>query len=227
MAATSTDQYAAGYLPYNLMGGYQQLVKDFAILRMTMAAQKHAAKFSMIPAERRNFAREQQLREMLTLRDLGWFGHFVGDAANPMHATIHHNGWRSGENPRGYTTAPNTHTRFEDLFVEANIDDADVAAKLRPYRPCACPLAQRMQDYIAESWALVVPTYELEKSGAFDTATPQSKAFVAERIAEGAGRLRDMVADAWDESAQATLGYRNKMTVADLESAKADPRLLN
>ncbi|MEY4966154.1 MAG: hypothetical protein RL274_1737 [Pseudomonadota bacterium] len=227
LRAAGTNQYAVGYLPYNLMGGYQQLVKDFAILRMTMAAQKYARQFSMTSEERRRFAREHALREMLTLRDLGWWAHFVGDTANPMHATIHLNGWRGDSNPRGFTTARGTHAKFEEVFVNANIADADVAARLRPYRACACTIAQRTQDYLAASWALVVPTYELEKSGALDTATPESSAFVAERLAEGASQLRDWVTDAWDDSAKATLGYRNPMSVADLESGKADPHLLN
>ena len=227
LRAVNTNQYAVGYLPYNLMGGYQQLVKDFAILRMTMAAQKHARAFSMTADERRRFARERTLREMLTLRDLGWWAHFVGDTANPMHATIHLNGWRGATNPQGFTTLRNTHARFEETFVNANITDADVAAKLRPYRACACTLAQRMQNYLSASQALVVQTYELEKSGAIDTATPDSKAFVAGRLAEGASQLRDMVNDAWEESARSTLGYRNPMTVADLEAGNADPRLLD
>jgi hypothetical protein len=227
LRAMGSNQYAVGYLPYNLMGGYQQLVKDFAIWRMTVAAQKHARKFAMTAAERRRFTRERALREMLTLRDLGWWAHFVGDTANPMHATIHINGWRSAANPQGFTTARNTHAKFEEVFVNANIADADVAAKLRLYRACACTIAQRTQDYLAASWALVVPTYELEKSGALDSATPESKAFVAERLAEGASQLRDLVTDAWEDSAKSTLGYRNPMTVADLESGKADPRLLD
>jgi hypothetical protein len=227
LRAVNSNQYATGYLPYSLMGSYQQLVKDFAILRMTMAAQKHAKKFAMTGAERQRFARERALREMLTLRDLGWLGHFVGDTANPMHATIHLNGWRGETNPQGFTTARNTQARFEDAFVEANIDDSDVAEKLKPYRGCACTIQQRTQDYLAASQALVVQTYELEKSGAIDTATPASKSFVAERLAEGAGQLRDWVTDAWEESARSTLGYRNPMSVADLESGKADPRLLN
>ena len=38
--------------------------------------------------------------------------------------------------------------------------------------------------------------------------------------------LRDMVADAWTESGKAMLGYKTKMTVAELEAGTADPRKL-
>src|SRR6185436_4072593 len=33
---------------------------------------------------------------------MGVMGHFVGDGAQPLHTTRHHNGW-VGENPKGYT----------------------------------------------------------------------------------------------------------------------------
>ncbi len=34
---------------------------------------------------------------------MGVMGHFVGDGAQPLHTTIHHNGW-AGDTPEGYTT---------------------------------------------------------------------------------------------------------------------------
>lgn len=49
----------------------------------------------------------------------GWLGHYVGDAANPLHTTVHHNGW-VGPNPNGYTTANTIHWKMEGTFVAAN-----------------------------------------------------------------------------------------------------------
>ena len=31
---------------------------------------------------------------------MGWVGHYVADAAQPLHNSIHHDGW-SGANPKG------------------------------------------------------------------------------------------------------------------------------
>jgi hypothetical protein len=227
LRTVGSNQYAAGYLPYNLMGGWQQLVKDFAILRMTIAAQKHATKFSMTRAERERFTRERALREMLTLRDLGWWAHFVGDASQPLHTSIHYDGWGEGPNPRRYITAKGLHAKFETDFVDTHISEPDVAARLRPYRACNCTVQRRVQDYLTASWAELEPTYQLDKDGAFDRATPASIAFTAARIAEAASQLRDLVADAWVESGEVTLGYKTPITVKDLESGRADPRALN
>lgn len=226
LRAAGTNQYAAGFLPYNIMGGWQQLVKDFALLRRDMAAQKYARKFRMTAQEQAAFARQRAVRELLTLRDLGVWAHYIGDASQPMHISVHYDGWGDGPNPNNYPTAKGLHAKFEADFVNANITDADVAARMRPYRPCNCTIQQQTQDYLSASLAELIPMFEFAKAGAFDAATPQSKAFTAERLAVAATMLRDMVADAWTESGKATLGYKTKMTVAELEAGTADPRKL-
>jgi hypothetical protein len=226
LRAAGAEQYKAGFLPYNIMGGYQQLVKDFALLRMDVAAAKFAGKFNHTKAVRQRFAEAREVRQLLTLRDLGVWAHYVGDTSMPLHISVHYNGWGEGPNPNGFIAAPGLHAKFESDFVNANVREADVAAKLRPLRDCGCAIADLTRDYLQASWRLVVPTYQLEKEGAFDAVTPRAKAFTAERLAEAAAMLRDMVAMAWRESGSATLGNRNKMTVADIEAGKADPALL-
>lgn len=227
LRAVNSNEYASGYLPYNLMDGYEQLVKDFALLRMDIAAQKNAKKFKMTAVEVKGFARAGAVRQILTLRDLGWWAHFVGDASQPLHVTVHYNGWGDGPNPGGFVTAAGIHAKFESGFVDNNISDADVAAKLRPYHPCVTPIQACVQNYLIATQKGVVPVYQFEKDGAFDAATPAAKAFTVERIAEGAAMLRDLVADAWAASGSATLGYRNKEVVSDIETGKADPRQLD
>jgi len=226
LRAVGTDQYKAGFLPYAMIDGWQQLVKDFALLRRDMAAVKFAGQFSMTAAQRKGFNDQLALRRMLTLRDLGVWAHFVGDASQPMHVTVHYNGWGDGPNPDGYVTGPGLHAKFESAFVDANIRAADVAALLRPYRPTG-DIQTHTQGYLTATAALVPATYALDKAGAFDMPTPQSKAFVAARLAEGAAQLRDMVTDAWAAAGAATVGYHQKASVADLEAGKADPRGLD
>jgi hypothetical protein len=226
LRAANTNEYVAGFLPYNIMGGWQQLVKDFALLRRDMAAQKYARKFRMTAQEQAAFARQRAVRELLTLRDLGVWAHYIGDASQPMHVSVHYDGWGDFPNPNGYPTAKGLHAKFEADFVNANIIDADVAARIKPYRPCDCTIQRWTQDYLSASLAQLIPMFDLAKQGAFDTATPPAKAFTAERLAVAATMLRDMVADAWTESGKATLGYKTKMTVAELEAGTADPRKL-
>src|ERR1035438_9489143 len=37
---------------------------------------------------------------------MGWVGHYVADAPQPLHNSIHHDGW-AGADPKGYTRDPN------------------------------------------------------------------------------------------------------------------------
>jgi hypothetical protein len=48
---------------------------------------------------------------------MGWVEHYVADAAQPLHNSIHHDGW-SGADPRGYTRDPQIHGRFEWQYVD-------------------------------------------------------------------------------------------------------------
>jgi len=73
----------------------QQLTKDFGYWRALVVAEQHAND----PAEAARFARDRQIREMLTIRDLGVWTHYVGDASQPLHISIHYNGW--GNYPEG------------------------------------------------------------------------------------------------------------------------------
>jgi hypothetical protein len=223
LRAAGADQYKAGFLPYNIMDGYQQLVKDFALLR----ADQVGAKSARTKAGRNTFADALALRQIITLRDLGVWAHYVGDASQPMHASIHYDGWGDFPDPQGYRREKGFHAAFESVFVDAHVTAADVAAKLRPYHACGCAIRRRTQDYLIATAAQVVPVFELEKAGAFAAATPGAKAFTATRIAEGATMLRDLVTDAWAEAGLATLGYRHKMTVADIEAGRADPSELD
>jgi hypothetical protein len=227
LRAVGSDEYKVGFLPYNLMDGWQQLVKDFALLRLDIAAQKYARKFALTPAEKRGYADAQMVRQLLTLRDLGVWAHFVGDASQPMHVTVHYNGWGEGPNPQGFVTGAGLHAKFESNFVDAHVSEADVAVRLTPPQSCGGDIKACVQAYLNSSKDGVQTVYQLEKEGAFDAATPQAKAFAGQRIADGASRLRDMVTDAWTASANIILGYHGTATIADIEAGKADPRHLN
>jgi hypothetical protein len=216
-----SDQYSAGFLPYNIMDGWQQLVKDFALLRAYRSALKYAGQFKLAAADRGDYAQLVALREAIIIRDLGWWAHFVEDASQPMHASVHYNGWGEGPNPEGFVTGPGLHSKFEATFVAANIGQADVAVLMRPYHHCDDTLARCTQAYLAATARWTLPLYRLDKAGAFDMATAQSKAFATQRLADAANMLRDMVVDAWRGSAQASLGYKEKTSIADYEAGKA------
>jgi hypothetical protein len=222
LRAHGSDQYKAGWLPYSIMDGWQQLVKDFALWRADVAGEK----FAKDPTDREWFAFDRRLRELITLRDLGEWSHFVGDGSQPLHATVHFNGWGNYDNPQGFTEATNFHARFETDFINANISEDDIARLMTPLNQCHCSIEAHTASYLAQARARVVETYRLDQSHAFDTDAPDAKRFVAARVAEGASMLRDMVMDAWIASDNAMLGFRPQVSVKDIEAGKVDPRPL-
>lgn len=174
------------------------------------------------PEDRAWFTRDRKLREMLVVRDLGYWGHFVGDASQPLHVSIHFAGWGPFANPNGYSTLPKVHSHFEGEFIRDHVTEQDVRAKVKPYQTCACSIQQRTVAYLRATQAQVIPLYELDKEGAFSGDDPRGKDFAAERLAAAASELRDMVVDAWRSSEDAVVGYPH-VEVRDVEAGKVVP----
>ena len=131
----------------------------------------------------------------------GWIGHYVADAANPLHTTVNFNGWITS-NPNGYTTEKTIHRKMEDIFVAANLKQLSFG-EMVPDR--ARKLENPFQDYLAylhQSHEYVPRVYEFEKAGGFDGAgSPQSREFIERRMAAGAEMLRNLWYTAWINSA--------------------------
>ncbi len=132
----------------------------------------------------------------------GWLGHYVGDGSQPLHTTIQYNGW-TGPNPNGYTTEHKIHWQFEGPFVEANIHEAEVRAKMTPVKAIDGDMFDAYVAYLRNTKTYVEKVYQLDKVGGFaGVGTEESREFTAERLAAGASMLRDMIYTAWLESAK-------------------------
>ena len=220
LRAVGSDEYKAGFLPYNIMDGWEQLVHDFALLRAYRGALGHSGSFHLSAADRQAYATLASLRERIILRDLGIWAHFVEDASQPMHVSIHYNGWGNGPNPDGFVTGPGLHAKFESGFVNANVREADIEPLMEPFHHCDDTVLACTEHYLAATSRWTVKLYQLEKLGAFDSPTAESKAFVTERLAAAANMLRNMVVDAWHASAQVPLGSQS-IPAGSYEAGKA------
>lgn len=143
----------------------------------------------------------------------GELGHYVADAGNPHHSTIHYNGWvdpqpdqfrcsGAGEELRCEPLNPlpfdcGTHSRFESDFVSRVVRLEHVVPHLEPARRRADAF-EAIMELLLESNALVRTIYELDRDGAFTGAgTPRGREFAASRIAAGSSLLRDLWWSAW------------------------------
>lgn len=210
LRAVNSDQYKAGFLPYSLIDGFEIIRKDLAYWRVDDFGARTAAS----PGDRAYFANLRALRETLTLRDIGYWSHFVADGSQPLHDTIHYDGWEER-----YPGSKGLHAKFESNYVNDFVKYEAVKSRVKPFAPCACTIEQAVPAYLAGSAAQVVPLYELFKSGAFAGGTEAGVNFTADRLAYGATALRNMIVEAWLDSANQTVGYPPKK-VRDIESGQ-------
>ncbi len=206
-----------GYLPYAIIDGWQQLTKDFTYYRIETAAVARERD----PVRKAWLAQDLRQREALTIRDLGVWAHYVGDASQPMHLSVHYNGWGPYPNPHGYTNE-HVHGPFEGAFVRSNVDELAVLVAMPSPNTCADPIEVCTARYLTATWATVEPFYALEQAGGFKPGDPRGKAFAVERVAAGAAALRDLVVMAWHASANGQIGYP-AITVDQVVNHGVDP----
>jgi hypothetical protein len=176
---------AAGFLPWHIAELSEQLTGEF---RQWRAAAPGSP--------------ERELIERVAIHIAGVMGHFVADAANPHHATIHFNGWIM-PNPNHYPYDCETHERFETRFVSHAITLEDVTPRLAPPQLRTDYFGTAL-EFIRGSSTLLEPLYRMDRDGGFDVfrpVSPEAKAFTAGRLAAGASLLRDLWWSAWRNSA--------------------------
>lgn len=134
---------------------------------------------------------------------MGWLGHYAADGAQPLHDTIHHDGWQ-GPNPKQYTTDPRVHGRFESAFVELiQLSDADLVPLMEKPKVLEDPFATVLA-HLDDAASHVEEVYILDKSGALADKTNEPAArLVKSQLAKAAALLRDLTYTAWVESAKA------------------------
>ena len=217
LRAVGTDSWKAGWLPYSIVDGWEQLAKDFGYLRVDA----WAATSDPDTAHRAWFAADLAERKQLILRDIGTLSHYVGDGSQPLHVSIHHDNWGAYPNPENFTQG-RFHAAFEGAFVHGNVAQTDVTGAVGPLGDCHCEMMKGVTAYLAATNAQVAPLYRLHQQLAFATSDPRGRAFAIARLAAGATELRDLIALAWRMSPNVSVGYP-AASAADIIAKAADP----
>jgi len=189
-AGVQDPERDGGLLPFRIVELYQRLVVEWRLWRGESN-----------PVERTWI-------EHRIVNDAGILGHYVVDASQPHHTTIHFNGWSARQpNPEGYTLDRTFHARFESDFVNAHVRQQQVSARVqgRP-RSVAGQARSAVIQLILASHARVEDLYRLDRDFGFDPVGPASAEaldFTVERLAQGSRALADLWWSAWLESASA------------------------
>lgn len=191
-----------GFLPWAITEYYGKLKSAFSSL-------KTFEESGGTPAEIAN-ARANVLYVM------GVMGHYVGDAAQPLHTTKHHNGW-VGPNPKDYTKWPGLHSWIDGGFpAKAGISRESLAPRVGAAQPLALttvpgardPVFTAAMNYVLEQHQFVEPLYALEKAGALKAEVAansvEGRAFIEERLLAGSRMLAALWLTAWQQPASDT-----------------------
>jgi hypothetical protein len=136
----------------------------------------------------------------------------VADGSQPLHTTIHYNGW-VGPNPKGYTTQHGIHGLFESTYMGQNVTAKDFAKLVHAPERLADPFAGYV-DYLKESNRLVEKVYALEKAGGFNgKGSPEAFDFTTHRLAAASQMLLNLWYTAWLDSAIPVEGAKLPATV--------------
>lgn len=140
---------------------------------------------------------------------MGVMGHHLGDLAQPLHTTKHHNGW-VGDNPKAYTRWPGFHSWIDGGFIgRAGIKLADLTPRVTPAEPVPLtpdaagrdPMFAAVMNLLVEQNKLVEPLYALEKSGVLkaDVAATsvEGREFIKARLLTGGRMLASVWLTAW------------------------------
>lgn len=153
---------------------------------------------------------------------MGVLGHYVGDCAQPLHATKQHHGW-VGPNPNGYSTWYGIHAWIDGgLIAKAGIASGPVIPRVVPARPITLaarpdgrdPVFAAVMDYIVGTQKLVAPLYQLEKDGKLGNdrvttlpdgktasesrpVTEEGRAFIEAQLLRGGEMLGAIWVTAW------------------------------
>jgi hypothetical protein len=187
-----------GFLPWAMAENYGKLKSGFSYLKTFEAN-------GGTPEEIAN-ARENIIYVM------GTMGHFVGDASQPLHTTIHHHGW-IGANPQHYRTNGSIHSWIDSGYLNkvGGVKRAELEARVHPAQWVAIDgrpakpeeLFQVAALFVATQNKLVEPLYQMDKDGKFSGEGErgrEGKAFLEGQMAKSAQLLGEIWYSAWEQA---------------------------
>lgn len=142
---------------------------------------------------------------------MGVMGHYVGDCAQPLHATQHHHGW-VGPNPKGYTTNSSFHAWIDGGFFRktGGVQGEPLVARIRPAKIINDPtksedLFRKVMAYVVATQQLVEPLYQLDRDGRLSPENPGAAAgreFLHAQLVRGGQMLGDLWYSAWQQATE-------------------------
>jgi hypothetical protein len=186
-----------GLLPWAITENYSKLKSEFSYLKTFK--------------ERGGTPEEIANAEANAIYTMGVMGHYVGDAAQPLHTTIHHHGWK-GENARGYSTNGSFHSWIDGgYFAKIGGASRELQTRIRPARLVTIKdrpaqseeMFQASMLFILDQHKLLEPLYQMDKdrklSGEGEKGL-EGRVFLEGQLLKAGQRLGDIWYSAWEQA---------------------------
>ena len=207
----------SGFLPWAITENYQKLQSSFSTLA---ALESHGGTPAEIASARQD-----------VIYVMGFMGHFVGDASQPLHATMYHHGWTTNDNPNHYTTAPSFHAWIDGGFFNktGGIDVKKLAAKIHPAEKISAVsepngIFQTSVNFVVAANQFVEPLYKMDKDGKLSNkgdAGAEGRAFLEGQIIKSGQFLGNLWYTAWQTAPEDTFLERELQKRAEAARAAA------
>lgn len=190
-----TREWPVGFAPWAIAENYGKLKSAFSYLKTFEECGGTAEEIANAQAN--------------IVYVMGVMGHYVGDAAQPLHTTKHHHGW-VGDNPQGYSAWYGIHSWIDGGFIaKAGISLDGLVGRVTPAQPISFATVPDGRDalfdavvrYFLKQHEQVEPLYLLEKAGEFKPETAatnvKGRAFIEGQLLEGGKMLGAIWLTAW------------------------------
>ena len=195
--AQNTDhtRELVGFLPWTITEYYGKLKSAFSYLKTF---------------EENGTPEEIENAQQNVAYVMGVMGHFVGDAAQPLHTTKHFNGW-VGANPKNYPTHKTFHSWIDGGFIKkTGLELSEIQPRIKTAAALPALNANTKHPdvfpsviaYINEQHTLVEPIYELEKNHQISVPGDSAKGreFIKTQLAKGGQMLGNLWYSAWQQA---------------------------
>jgi hypothetical protein len=184
-----------GFLPWAVTEYYEKLKSDSGTLR---ALKQYGGR----PGEIANAQAD-------IVYVMGVMGHFVGDGSQPLHTTVHFNGW-VGDNPKGFTIRTTFHAWIDGGYFTktGGLKVETLVGKIQPAMRIANAVEpetffRAVVAYLVEQNKFVEPLYEMEKNGQLSgegVKGLQARPFLEGQLVKAGQMLGNIWLTAWLEA---------------------------
>jgi hypothetical protein len=164
----------AGLLPYALMENYERLCCAFYDYRANP---------------------KNEITQKKCIIYAGILSHFTGDCVMPLHTTRNYDGKKDRD---GNIQQKGIHAKIDGFPEKNKLGAEEISRQIKAKK--LDDVWKHVLQQINDSHKLVEACYKLDRAGAFDRPTKESRAFILERCKVGAQFTADLWYTAWLQS---------------------------